>query len=221
MKRLLFLSALSVLLVGSAQATSHNLLNNGDFGLPDIGITNFVSHVVAPEGFEWTIMSESSNFAVSQIGTFWAATGGPLNSRGIDQSVQISRTSSLSQSFATSPGAQYELSFFYSHNPSSATPSGGAGAQQDVTVVGNSVLFAATFLHTEPNSTFNMMWTQGLATFVADSSLTTLTFAGPQSTAFNFFALDNVAVSLVPEPGTAILIGLGLVVMGIGRRRLV
>ncbi len=81
----------------SAQANGINLISNGDFGLPDIGITNFVAlFPSAPSGFEWIISPESSNFTVSQIGTFWAApAGGPVNSRGVNQSVQISRMSSI------------------------------------------------------------------------------------------------------------------------------
>jgi len=192
-------------------------VNNGDFGLPDIGITNFVQHTVSPVGFEWEIVAESSNFAVSQIGSFWAApAGGPLNSRGVNQSVQISRTSSIWQNFATTPGEEYELSFYYSHNPSGVNP-----ASQIVTVAGDSVLFENTFIHDAANTTGNMMWVLGTATFMADSLLTTLTFAGPNSTAFNFFALDSVAVvsTVVPLPAAVWVFGSALGILGWMRRK--
>lgn len=198
-----------------AQATSLNLLVNGDFGTPDIGITDFIPLLETPAGFGWVIMNESSNFSVSHIGSFWAGMGGPLNSRGNDQSVQIARSSSIAQSFATTPGTEYELSFYYSHNPFTGP------AEQAVSVEGNSILYEAILFHDTPNSGANMMWTLAMATFVADSSLTTLTFAGTPGADFHLFALDDVAVvsTVIPLPASLFLLLSGLTTLSLRWRR--
>ena len=54
--------------------------------------------------------------------------------------------------------------------------------------------------------------------FVADSATTRLSFRDISGVDDNYSFVDNVSVSAIPEPATALLVGLGLVGMAAGRR---
>ena len=180
-----------------AAAQAGNLIKNGSFSTPDITTTSFITRTSAPAGFEWDIVLAPGNgFGVDQIASLWVGTGGPVNSAGHDQSVDIDFDNAISQDFATTPGVSYGLSFFYSHNIAGSSASG------NVTVTGNSVLVSQSLLHNTPNSAALMEWTQFSATFVADSTTTNLTIAGVGGNLTLGFVVDDVVVARTASSAT-------------------
>jgi len=129
-------------------------------------------------------------------------------------------TGVLSQSFATTPGADYTLTFDYG---TYGAP-GVGGQTLDVEVSGSSTLVNTTA--TSPAGGFNTPFELFTLDFTADSSSTVLMFTDSpgNNTMGNDGVLDNVSVVDPPVPdasSTAMLCGMGLGALAWIRRKLV
>jgi len=90
-----FVLSIGLLLIATARPTSANLIVNGDFETGDF------------TGWTTTPAASGGNFGVTTLppspdgtlGAFFSATGSDFDS--------------ISQTFATTPGAFYDVSFFY------------------------------------------------------------------------------------------------------------
>jgi len=108
----------------------------------------------------------------------------------------------ISQAVATTAGQAYRISFWFDRSPQ--TTSG---------------LFSVTFggaqVFNDPGTTFAF----GLVTVnvVANSSSSELRFAANNNS--DFYTLDSVSVTAVPEPAPAALLAAGLAAMALWRRR--
>jgi hypothetical protein len=111
----------------------------------------------------------------------------------------------ISQTLATTPGAQYMVSFKLDSEFTSGDSAGFVGS------------FGGTPFISLSNANADFTYTTFSFTVVAASASTVLSFA-----AYNnnwFYTLDNVSVMAVPEPGTYALLGLGLAAVGAAARR--
>jgi choice-of-anchor C domain-containing protein len=193
--------------VAASFPLSANLITNGSFetlaaGCPSPG-GGFYS-VFPPPSTQcmapWEVVSEDVHLVGS---LYWEAADG-INSIDLDGAVGSS--GGVRQTFATSPGESYLVTFFMAGNPSNLP----VVKPMRVSADGQSAEF--TFDVTGTNFT-NMGWTLMNWSFVADDATATLTFQsltqergllegwGP--------ALDNVSVTeistVIPEPTTWLL----------------
>ena len=131
------------------------------------------------------------------------------------------------QSFATVSGAQYRLTYSSAYGAAWWSsfyyrPGTTPGA---VTLVGDTTLFSGVLAGTvaAPTGTTLLdspfVWSQYTATFVADSSSTTLRFAGPSVADGGYVFVDDVSVVAVPEPAAFWLFLLGVPMVLIARTK--
>jgi hypothetical protein len=113
----------------------------------------------------------------------------------------------LSQTFATTAGARYNLSFFLANDNPTGVPI------EDFDVLWNG---ASIFSLASPQISFPYT-EQAFSNLVATSGLTTLTFVARHDPSQWF--LDDVAVEAVPEPASLALAGLGFLALSFVRRR--
>jgi choice-of-anchor C domain-containing protein len=196
--------AMVTLVLAVGQAKAGDLIINGDFSAPnaatlpnDGSVYKFIN-AGNPSLTGWTVTNGSVETDVT-IPTFLAptASGNPQN---LDLDGDSAGT--IAQSFATTPGQAYSLTFFYSNNPY------GPGAAATVSV-SDSSLNPLVITHTDAIAG-SLDWQTVQVTFLASGASSTLTFASndPASNTTGIL-LDNVSVASVPEPSSFALLSLG------------
>lgn len=214
------------LLLGASLAHAQNLLVNGSF--EEGAFVNQGNQTMSPavgssaiDG--WTVITDT---------TAWINVGNPFGLSASDGNRFLDLTNysagapfaGVSQTFATTAGATYTLSFDLGGSNAWGRPDALIAS-----AAGTSVSFT-----TGPASTTtpNNDWYRESMTFTATGATTTLTLQG--SVGFNYIGLDNVAVALssspggvtpdpvpaIPEPSTWALMLAGLAAIGgVARRR--
>jgi hypothetical protein len=167
-------------LTATARLASANLIVNGDFETGDF------------TGWTTTLAASGSNLSVTNIPPAHDTLGARFGATGTD-------FDSISQTFATTPGALYDLSFFYEIGFTDQL------ANNHFVVLFNGVNI---FDNLNANPGFSPFTFTNL---LATASTTTLEFDGRNAPNFDF--LDDVSVTAsVPEADSSgLLLGLALV----------
>ena len=179
--------------------------------------------IVTPSEAGWTVTNRVDVYDTSASDyptTRPAAYDGKnyLELNGVDSPAPASAAiGTISQAFATVFGQKYALKFYYIPSIQGRPPNPDVAS---VGVTGSGSLFSGTITYTDngtPGPNVNP-WLPYNATFIADSTSTTLTFASTQPGNFGV-GLDAISVIAVPEPTTFALWSIGLVGMGLGASR--
>jgi choice-of-anchor C domain-containing protein len=179
----------------AAATVTNNLLINGGFDQPTPLHHNWGDEFDAGSTLipGWTIVSGSVDI---QSATWFDPYQGA-------QSLDLDGSSpgSIEQSFATTIGTTYQLTFAYANNPDQLGTFGGPQtAIVAVTDSGGLTLLNSTVTHTGSTPTV-MNYQIFTGTFVAETTITTLKFTSTDpSYSNNGIALDAVSVSPIPAP---------------------
>ena len=197
-------------LVSAAPATAAvNLISNGsfEFGTNDAGNPGF-STIPGDSGASinnWTVGG-----SVDWINGYWQAQDGT-------HSIDLNGTSigSIQQTIATVAGQTYTLSFYVSANPDNVSNPGSDERSFSVNAGETTQDFGYT-IFVPTNSRASMNWDFRTFNFVATGESTVINFAStvPEGNCCYGPALDNVAVSAVPELSTWAMMLLGFAGIG-------
>lgn len=204
MKKSTTLCALVLGAVACTLPATANLLVNGSFEDPAGG------YVYLPGGSTYLTGWKTQLNGVEIVTATDIGVGYPYPStiqdgnQMIDLAPYIYTGGGISQTFATTPGVTYDVSFYTSSVSSfGKTGTGSILASVDATV--------GLFNLSTPSSDF--VWEKQGLSFVASGSTATLTFVSLSDPYTQFAALDNVVVtSAVPEVRDyAVITGLALI----------
>jgi hypothetical protein len=197
-----------------ASSASGAVLINGSFEAPEAG-SGIISITPGsePGGFGWTVLS--GDIEVQSESYF--NLPGPAFDGNQFMDLNGASQSGIAQVFTTVIGGNYSLTFAYASNYSHHGPGNPALATFSLTDEGSGAnFFAPQVISHGSSSSTNLDWRVQTVDFVATGSSTRLSFvSNSPETPFGGILLDGV--SIVPEPGTTALFGVG--VLTILRRR--
>ena len=203
-------AVVAALVAVSGAAQAQNLLVNGSFELGSALTSGFTQEVIGSTNMTgWTVITDNLAWIHGPLSPLSAVDGVKfLDLTFLSQG--CAPCGGVEQTFATTPGSSYTLTFSLGSSSTFLTPA----AIQATIISGGTVTqgFASTL--TGPNN-----WETQTQTFTAGSASTTLRLVGsvlsnPQT---EYVGLDKVSVVVatpVPEPGALALMLAGLAAVG-------
>jgi PEP-CTERM motif len=181
-----------------------NLITNGGFEDPNIGINFYVNEPTSFSG--WTVVTNNVDIVNPSVG--WNAPAAEGNQ--VLDLVGFNSTGGIaSTSFATTPNTTYFFGFAYANNPGFSP----ASASYNVFDANNLSLLSGSVTHgTSANG--NLDWNFVTGTFTADTTTSTLQFLTTLGGSSGGILLDAVEVAPVPEPATWAMMIVGFAGVG-------
>jgi hypothetical protein len=208
----------AALLATTGLAGAVNLVSNFSFEQPALsgGTPTFGNFRSLPLGNtdmpNWGVISDSIAWINGPISAGLGLLTAQQGSYFLDLTdTQLSSPfGGVSQLLPTVSGSPYELKFWLG---TSAFYNPQTGASSLVSIAGNNITVSST-ITTMPNS-----WEEKTITFTALGASTLLAFTGIAGQ--DYIGLDNISITLVPEPGTLAMLFAGLAAIGtvVSRRR--
>ncbi|HEY8975904.1 MAG TPA: PEP-CTERM sorting domain-containing protein [Burkholderiaceae bacterium] len=205
MKKILAMAALAVASVSASAAT--NLFVDGSF-----------ESITQPAG-TWSTYHVVPGWTVTQAGSFLPSPHGLEIRNDVAGSAQDGNNfieldgyenDRITQSFATTIGKTYEVSFWYQNRAGVAAASEGFEA-----VVLSGGVTSASLVGNAPSDG----WLQETMVFTAGSNFTTFTIAATGTSDSLGTSFDDFTALAVPEPATMGLFAAGLAIIGLSARR--
>jgi choice-of-anchor C domain-containing protein len=199
---------LALLIVCAFTATTRaSVLVNGGFETGPVIPNGFFEVLYATDTSidGWVVTHGTIDYVAD---TFWRPAGG---SRSIDL---IGGTlGGIAQTFATTPGNLYEVSFMMAGNPGGYQTEDMYVKTMNVSAAGQSQNFD---FNSFGHSFEDMGWESRLWSFTATDTSTELWFAMASPTYGHYgVVLDDVQVNVVPAPSSlTVLLGVGVMVFG-------
>ena len=202
---------LGLSLAWSQAALAQNLVTNGSFELQDPAIATggFGLPVGSTQITGWEVFDADVDYIFST----WEAADGDYS---IDLDGVVGSAGGVRQTIATAVGTTYEVRFSLAGNVALAPPTiktmrvsaAGQSSDHSFDITGR--------------TTLAMGWQEITWSFIANDVTTTLSFESTADEIGGFTpgwgaAIDDVSVVPIPEPGSALLIGLGLVALSRSR----
>lgn len=209
----------TALVAAAGMASAVNIVQNpsfelGNFDDVDVAFVPFVTAVGGGQSntkiTDWTVSQDRPLIWIDNA--YPGPLQTPTGTKFLDMTFYtniISQYSSISQNLNTTAGQQYTLSFdLGSSNIFGVLP------VIALSTAGLTVEFAITAVPTSTNN-----WTQFSYNFTAPAAVTAITFTGVQGS--DYIGLDNISVTLVPEPSSIAMLLAGIAAVGsvVARRR--
>ncbi len=203
-----------LILIFAASLTRANSIVNGSFETPSVPtgfFTNFLGGSTAITG--WTVVGPEASIVSGTYASLGFTFPAEDGKQWLDLTADGTNTAQgVKQTFATTPGMTYNLSYFVGNQ---FDPGGIWGTTSTVNVLLNGVLIQTSTNSMGAGGT-TQVWEQFSTSFLATSSSTTLEFLNGDPPNDNSNGLDNVVVTpgsvvSTPEPSTLLLLLLATV----------
>lgn len=190
--------ALLFVVAGPSATYASNLVKTGSFEFPVVPIGGFTQFSNGQKAGPWKVVGASGNVAIINANFTFGGFTFPAKSgvQWMDLTGSSNTATGIQQSFATTPGTTYTLSFFIG---SGYNPGGPVGTSSTVRVRIDGTAIGSFTFNAKPGSTAQQ-WRKFSTEFQATRSTTSLVLTNGDPPFDTDNGVDVVAVTPVPAP---------------------